>query len=128
MDIKIYDITYINENGIYSSISCTSYSLDNIKKTLIENGSKILDTVERIQNCKAKSKEIDKINKIQKTKYYNAQLSLLHSKLNQNTITENEFNRELEILERLNKQCKTDIELEVRFMEDINKKKTNNIS
>jgi len=107
--MKILDVVYMNENK-KEYISITDTSLNVVKKELEFKGYEIISITERIPEKKKVDKDI-----LNKRKFYNSQYSTEIRRLDRGNITQEEYEKRLELLKKLMKECKNEREYRIKY-------------
>lgn len=124
MKTRTYNITLADGQTIQQEV-CTSYSLQKFIQKFIDEDYKILTII--VNPCAKKDGKQQEQNEIEKSKYYNRKYSLFYKRYKNNKITETEYKQIIKTLKKLRMQSETKAEFELKFIEYINKKNTNNI-
>ena len=111
--MKILDVVYTNgKNEEKISVSDAGFKV--FKKDIEAKGYKIISITERIPE----KPPIDK-NILNKRRFYNSQYSTEIRRKDRGDISQEEYERRLEILKRLMPECKTGKEYKIKYKKEV---------
>jgi len=111
--MRALDVVYTNGNK-EEKISISDAGFKVFKKDIESKGYKIISITERIPE----KKPIDK-NILNKRKFYNSQYSTEIRRKDRGAISQEEYERRLDILKRLMPECKTAREYKAKFKKEV---------
>ena len=107
--MKILDVVYKNGNK-KENITITDLGIEVFKKDIELKGYEIIS----INEIKPEKKKVDK-NILNKRRFYNSQYSTEIRRLDRGNITQEEYEKRLELLKKLMKECKNEREYRIKY-------------
>jgi len=107
--MKILDVVYKNGNK-KENITITDLGIEVFKKDIELKGYEIIS----INEIKPEKKKVDK-NILNKRRFYNSQYSTEIRRLDRGAISQEEYEKRIEVLKNLMQECKTAIEYKSKY-------------